>query len=41
MLGKSGWALEWAAHGGSGVTVPRGVQETFRCGTKGHGLVGK
>jgi len=23
--------LEWAAQGGGGVTVPGGVQETFRC----------
>ena len=33
--------LEWAAQGDGGVTVPGGVQETFRCGTEGHGLVGK
>jgi len=32
--------LEWAAQGGVGVTVPGGVQETFRCRTEGHGLVG-
>jgi len=31
--------LEWAAEGGGGVTVPGGVQETFRCCTEGHGLV--
>jgi len=31
--------LEWAAQGDGGVTVPGGVQETFRCGTEGHGLV--
>jgi len=24
------------AHGGGGVTVPGGVQETWRCGTEGH-----
>ena len=29
----------WAAQGGDGVTVPGGVQETFRCCTKGRGLV--
>jgi len=32
--------LEWAAQGDGGVTVPGGIQETFRCCTKGHGLVG-
>ena len=32
--------LEWAAQGGGGVTVSEGVQETFRCCTEGHGLVG-
>ena len=32
--------LEQAAQGGGGVTVPGGVQETCRCGTKEHGLVG-
>ena len=31
--------LEWAAHGGAGVTVLGGIQETFRC-TEGCGLVG-
>jgi len=30
-----------AAQGGGGVTIPGGVQETFRCCIKGHGLVGK
>jgi len=32
----------WAAQGGDRVTVPGGVQETFRCCTnnKGHSLVG-
>ena len=34
-------ALEWPAQGGGGVTIPGGVQETFRCCTEGHGLVGK
>ena len=32
-------ALEWAAQGGGGVTVPGSAQETFRC-TEGRGLVG-
>jgi len=29
-----------AAQGGGGVSVPGGVQETRRCGTYGHCLVG-
>jgi len=33
--------LEWAAQEGSEVTVPAGVQETFRCCTEGCGLVWK
>ena len=33
-------ALVWAAQGGGGVTVPGGVQETFRCCMEGRGLVG-
>ena len=41
LLQESGQALEWDAHGGGGITIPGGVQDTFRCGTKGHGLVGK
>ena len=32
--------LEWAAQGGGGVTDCGGVQETFRCCTEGHGLIG-
>ena len=32
--------LEWAAQGGGGVTDSGGVQETCRCCTEGHGLVG-
>ena len=32
--------LEWTAQGGGGVTVSGGFQETFRCCTEGHGLVG-
>ena len=39
-LQKSVQVLEWAAQGGGGVTVPGSVQETFRCCTEGHGLVG-
>ena len=38
---KSDQALERAAQGSAGITVPGGVQETFSCGTKGHNLVGK
>ena len=37
-LWKSGEALAQAAQGG-GVTIPEGVQETWRCGTEGPGLV--
>lgn len=33
--------LERAAQGGGSITVLGGVQEVLRCGTKGHGLVGK
>jgi len=33
-------ALEQAAQGGGGVTVPGGVQKTCRCGTLGSGSVG-
>jgi len=33
LLRKSGEALEWAAQGGGGVTVPGGVQEACTCGT--------
>lgn len=32
--------LEWTAQGGGGVTVPGGVEETWRCGAEGHHLVG-
>lgn len=32
--------LEWTAQGSGGVSVPGGVQELFRCGTEGCGLVG-
>ena len=32
--------LEWAAQGGGRVHVHGCVQETFRCCTEGHGLVG-
>jgi len=31
--------LDQAAQGGGGVTIPGGVQEMWRCGTEGHGLV--
>ena len=46
ILGKMCSPEEWSGtgmdcQGGAGVSVPRGVQETFRCYTKGHGLVGK
>ena len=34
---KSGQALTQAAQGGGGVTVPGGVQETWRCVTERHG----
>ena len=37
----SGQALEWAAQAGGGVTVHESLQEMFRCGTMGHGLVRK
>ena len=40
LLCKSGQALEWAAQGGDEVTISGDVQETFRCRTEGHGLVG-
>ena len=32
--------LEWAAQGSGGFIDPGGVQGTFRCCSKGHGLVG-
>ena len=32
--------MSQAAQRGGGVTIPRSVQETFRCCTKGHGLLG-
>ena len=37
----SQWALPQAARGGGGVTASGGAQETFRCCTEGHGLVGR
>jgi len=40
LLQESSQALEWAAWGGGGVTVPGGVQEPFRCCTEGRSLVG-
>ena len=39
-LRESGQTQEQAAQGGGRVTVPGGVQETFRYCTKGHGSVG-
>jgi len=36
----SGNTLEQAGQGIDGVTIPGGFQETCRCGTQGHGLVG-
>ena len=33
-------ALQQAAQGSGGVTIPGGVQKTCRCGTSGHGLAG-
>jgi len=39
-LRKSGEALEQAAQGVGGVTIPGGVQEKGSCGNWGHGLVG-
>ena len=38
ILRKSGETLEQPAQGGCGVTVPGGVQETFRRGTERRGL---
>jgi len=40
VIRKSGEALTQAAQGGGGVTVPGDVQEMWRCGTEGCGLVG-
>jgi len=34
-------ALEWVAQGGGGVNIPVGVQENFKCCTKGRRLMGK
>ena len=44
MLGKISSPKEWsgsgqAAQGSDGVTVTGGVQEMWRCGTEGHGIV--
>ena len=36
---ESGQVLGWAAQGGGEVTIPKGVQETFRCCIEGHYLV--
>ena len=35
-LSKSSEALEQTAYGGSGVTIPGGVQKLWRCGPEGH-----
>ena len=32
------WALEQAAQGSGGVTIPGGFQESCSCDTEGHGL---
>ena len=40
ILRKNGEALEKAAQGGGGGTIPGDVQETCRCGTERHGLLG-
>jgi len=32
--------VKWAAWGGSWLTVPGDIQEIFRFGAKGYGLVG-
>ena len=40
-LQKRGQRLKQAAQRGDGVTIPGSTQETFRCCTKGHGLVGE
>ena len=40
LCSRASQALEQAAQGGGGVTVPGGVQTTCRCGTSGYGLVG-
>ena len=34
-------AVEWATQGSGWATIPGGVQETLRCCTEGHGLVGE
>lgn len=41
-LQKEWWCSDTAAQGvqDGGVTIPGGVQEGFKCGTEGHGLVG-
>ena len=36
----SGEALEQAAQGSGGVTIPGGVKKKCRCDTSGHGLEG-
>ena len=36
LLRKSGEPSEQTAQGGGGTTIPRGVEEPWRCGTEGH-----
>ena len=36
LFSESVKALAQAAQGGGELTVPEGVQETWRCGTEGH-----
>lgn len=36
--GKGGQALELAAQGSAGVSIPGGILEVCECGTQGHGL---
>ena len=40
LLQESDQALKQAAQGDGGVTIPRVVQEAFRCCSEGHDLVG-
>lgn len=40
LLQESDQVLKGAAQRGGRVTIPRGIQETFRCCAEGHGLAG-
>jgi len=40
LLSERELALEWAAQGGGGVTIPAGVQKMFRCCIEGHDFLG-